>query len=442
MHRLLSLQTRRFPDLEIAELDTGGLDPRDAALAHAIYDTVLRRWLTLQHLLTKVLDVPWEELHPKVAAALLAGAAQLIFFDKVPSHSAVDEAVRFAKTASVRSGGLVNAVLRNLVTHMGGEDAGIPRDVQPVWTPGRTELPLAAGGALRFKVELLPGDPMQSLSIATSHPVELLRQWAKSMPMTDVRRLALHGVGSPPVILNTAFATAPLPQERLSVHASPGHHVWSGTHGELGELLRSRRDIWAQDPASALAVSSVSGLRPEVVIDVCAGMGTKTRQLAATFPESRVIATDVDLPRFRTLQRVLDGLANVEVVAFDKLRGLAGTADLVLLDVPCSNTGVLARRVEARYRFERGRQEKLASMQKQIIADAIPLLRAGGQGRERGRILYSTCSLDPSENREQARWAAKWHMFKISREHQRLPEGGPGEPSERYSDGAYSVVLE
>lgn len=442
VHRLLSSQCRRFPELEIAELHTTGLDERDASLAHAIYDTVLRRWLTLRHLLTAELNVPWEDLHPKIAAALLAGAAQIVFFDKVPAHAATDEAVKWAKQAGARSGGLVNAVLRALIARLGGKDDGIPRDVVTLWTPGRTELPLATGGALRFRTEILPADPMQALSIATSHPVELLRQWSRHMPMLEVRRLALHGLASAPVILNTSYAASELPAKNLSPHSAPGHHVFTGTRSELSALLDSRRDLWVQDSASSLAVSSVSDLAPALIIDACAGMGTKSRQIAATFPSARVIATDIDTVRLGALRESVRAVRGVEVVPYEKLRDFVGQADLVVLDVPCSNTAVLARRVEARYRYERARQEKLASMQKQIIADSIPLLKGAAGPGPRGAILYSTCSLDPLENEDQARWAAKWHMFKITREHRRLPGGGPGDPPESYSDGSYAVLLQ
>lgn len=442
MHRLLAKQVKQFPDLEIAELDTEGLDPRDAALAHAIYDTVIRRWMTIQHLLSFSLDKPWDEMHPKVAAPMLAGAAQIIFFDKVPIHAAVDEAVKAAKAAGPRSGGLVNAVLRTLVRELGGDENGLTLEKRPTWIAGRNEVPSAEGGALGFKRDVLPPDPMQALAIGTSHSLELLRLWAKHFPMHEVRRLAYHDITAPPTILNTSFAVSPLPEGVLTAHTSPGHHVWTGSHAELCELLRSRRDIWVQDPGSALAVAGVADLNPSVVIDVCAGMGTKTRQLAAAFPDARVITTDIDLPRYDTLREVFKGVSNVDVVPYQKLKDLSGQANLVLLDVPCSNSGTLARRTEARYRFDRDRSEKLVSMQKQIIADSIPLLKVGGGGSGRGRLLYSTCSLDPAENGEQARWAAKWHMFKVTRERSRLPEGGPGEPAEKYSDGSYAVLLE
>ena len=89
------------------------------------------------------------------------------------------------------------------------------------------------------------------------------------------------------------------------------------------------------------------------------------------------------------------------------LKDLRDQVDLLVMDVPCSNTAVLARRCEARYRFNLKSLSQLVDQQKQIIADALPYLKASG------RILYSTCSLDPAENEEQAQWIIKWHNFSI-----------------------------
>lgn len=435
---LLAVQAKRFPDLDIATPNTEGMQPRDAALAHFIYDTVIRRWLTLSFLVSMELDKEWKEIHPRIQSAMLAGAAQLVFFDKVPAHAAVHESVEWVKLQlGPRAGGLTNAMLRRVAELISPEE-GIGFAPRTSWTDKQDELPLADGGAVALTKHALPSDPMERLAVATSCPIDLLRTWSKSMSMRDVKKLALHGLTSPPTILNTTHATAPLPAEVIP-HTAPGHHVYTGTHEALGQLLDARKDIWVQDPASALGVLSVADLAPSVIIDACAGMGTKTRQLAATFPNAQIVATDIDLPRLNELERVFAGHSQVKVVPYKKMRDQwAGKADLVVLDVPCSNTGVLARRVEARYRHDRERCDSLANTQRQIIADSIPLL---APGRGKARILYSTCSLDPRENEEQAKWVERWHSLNTQREHRRMPEGGPGEPPERYSDGSYAVLM-
>ncbi|HVZ94475.1 MAG TPA: transcription antitermination factor NusB [Phycisphaerales bacterium] len=435
--RAIARQAKAWPDFDIEGLPEeamAGLSALDAAFAHAIYDAVIRRWLTLKHLLGTCLRVEYEKIEPRTLSALMCGAAQCLFMDKVPAHAATNESVNWVKSvAGDRAGGMVNAVMRKLLSL--APEGGASR--REAWSDKRDELPMADGTAITFREVVFPEDPMQRLAAATSCPVELLRTLSKSMPMREARKIALHGLLHPPIVLNTAHAQAELPAAVLP-HNVPGHHVYTGTHEELRTILSSRKDIWVQDPGSSLAVSSVTDLSPSLIVDPCAGLGTKTRQLAATFPNAKIIATDVDLPRRQTLAGVFAGHDRVTVIDYERLLDWVGKADLVLLDVPCSNTGVLARRVEARYRYSAKRTAELVSTQRQIIADSLRLLATG---RNRGKILYSTCSLDPEENEEQARWAVRWHSFALSRESRRLPEGQPGEGPERYTDGSYAVLL-
>jgi len=430
-------QVRRFPDLAFEDaLPTQGLDARDAALAHFMYDQVIRRWGTIYGVVSPLLEKPIEELTPKAHAAIFVGAAQILFMDRVPLHAALYETVEWTKhRGSPGVTRLTNAVLRRIMELLPAEGQRQKRERA---TDLRDELPLADGQALALSREVLPADALERLAIATSHPLELLRTWTKRFGLRDTRALALHGLVTAPVILNTAHAQADLP-EGCRAHRAPGHHVYEGDHAALSAALRERRDIWVQDPASSLAVGSVTDLKPGLVVDACAGKGTKTRQLRAAFPGARIVATDIDRVRQRVLKETFAGDEAVRVVRYEELAEFAGQSDLVLLDVPCSNTGVLARRPEARYRFDRKRLESLAGMQRQIIADSLPLLKSGKGGS--GRILYSTCSLDPSENEEQAAWAEKWHALRVEREHRRAPEGAPGEGPEAYSDGAYAVLL-
>ncbi|TVQ32977.1 MAG: hypothetical protein EA376_03955 [Phycisphaeraceae bacterium] len=445
--RRLAFQVRRFPDLDIRPLETQGLDARDAAFAHALEDVILRRWLTITAILDGAcLRKPFIDLETKVRSALLVGAAQLLFFDKAPAYAAINESVDWVK-AAVRpgAGGLVNASLRSLTELIAQDDSGV-RITREQWTDKRDELPMEDGSAIVLTREALPQDPLERLEAATSHPRELLRAWTKSMSMREARRLALHGLARPPVILNTAHLQAPLEDDpdgafRFTQHMAPGHHVFEGPHETLVKLLRTRRDVWVQDPASSLAVMAVADLSPPLILDICAGRGTKTRQLEHTFPNAQIVATDIDPPRHRTLEESFRGHERVRIIPFRDLDEWAGKADMVLIDAPCSNTGVLARRIEARYRVSEEKTRELVAMQRQIIADSVRLLHPGGAGRSRGTILYSTCSLDPRENQEQAEWASRWHGISVSRSETRPPGGGPGEPPERYSDGSFAALL-
>jgi 16S rRNA (cytosine967-C5)-methyltransferase len=320
-------------------------------------------------------------------------------------------------------------VLRKVAGMRAGERDHLP------WADARDRLPMSHGASIPLSGVLLPEEPLERLSVATSHTQWLLKRWQAEHP-GRMSELALHSLAAAPTLINTTYARSALPGF-LAPHRQAGIHVFTGSHAELSELLAARSDLWVQDAASSLAVAGVSALQPRVIIDSCAGQGTKTRQLAAAFPEAEVIATDVDDHRYRVLEDLYRGHRTVRVVPRKDLLEFAGRADLVLLDVPCGNSGVLARRPEAKYRASNSQLKRLNGIQRQIVADSIPLLRES----PRGRTLYSTCSIDREENRELVDWACKWHGFNVGHELLTLPAGLPGEPPEAYHDGSFSALL-
>ncbi len=427
--------------MTLVPLDTGGLDDRDAGLANAIYDAVIRRWMTLECLLDSALKTHLGANEPAMQAVLLAGAAQVFFLDRVPAHAVINESVELAKRLVRQgAGGLTNAVLRKMAGLRArvGPPSDAARRQSPsgaTAAPFRDDVPLSDGRVLQLSAPTLPGGAVEYMAAATSHPPWLIRRWTAQLGADAARSLALHSLISAPTILNTAHATAPLPSG-LSPHSSPGHHVFAGRRIELVELLESRRDIWVQDPASSAAVAGASELRPATIIDACAGQGTKTRQLAATFPSARIVASDVDPARFRTLFSEFRGSDQVLVVpARELLDRFAGKADLVLLDVPCSNSGVLARRTEAKYRCSEHQLQRLAAIQRQIITDTLPLRSP------HGRVLYSTCSIDADENTAITGWARVTHRLSIEREATVLPAAVPGDAPATYHDGSFAALL-
>ncbi len=103
--------------------------------------------------------------------------------------------------------------------------------------------------------------------------------------------------------------------------------------------------------------------------------------------------------------------------------------------MPCTNTGVLARRPEAKYRWSPAQVRELAQMQRSIIADSIRLLKPGGA------ILYSTCSIEDEENRAITEWACRDGAFRPERERTQEPLSTPGGAPTAHRDGSYSVLL-
>lgn len=423
---VLTQQAARFPEIEPLDLDTASLDSRDAALAHALYDASIRRWLTLEYLIQQGLNRPFRELEPALQAILILGAAQLVLLDRIPPHAALDQSVELAKRAlRPGAGNLVNAVLRRVNASIG--------DRSGPWHNDRRSVPLASGSRDLIGIKL-PENERQRLSVATSVPLPLIDRWANDHSQAEITDACLHSLANPPTVLNVSYLQSPLSEGSTAPHDCKGHALWIGLRDDLGPLLLERDDVWAQDASSAEAVRSIEDLNPKRIIDLCAGQGTKTRQLRATFPEAQIIATDVDQARFATLSKVFENDDRVNVLTMAELRHAErGRADLVLLDVPCSNTGVMGRRVESRYRSTPAALKRLKSIQRQIIQDSVSLLAKSGS------ILYATCSIDHAENQSQMIWASKALQMSVSRERASLPatRGNP----ESSVDGSYSALL-
>ncbi len=456
-------QVPRFPRLAFdardarSESDGAHLDARDAALADAIEQCTLRHWLAIECVVRAHVQRPWLTVQPPLRAALMTGAAQLLFFDRLPAHAVVDETVGWTKSQLHRgAGGMVNAVLRAVAALRSGvQDAPDPaRTAEPAalarWSGRRDALPADDGRVIMLGREILPADPAERLSVQTSHARALIAHWRQTLGADRALAVAAHGLCRPPTVIaldgdRDTSAPSPGDRELLSPHQEPGFAVWTGPHQALEAWLAAHPAARVQDPASAAAVTALAahcahrGERPRRILDACAGRGTKTVQLARAFPDSQVIATDPDAQRMRALRVRCAPFANVTVVDTDQLGTLAGTIDIAVLDVPCTNTGTLARRLEARYRWSDDELRALRRMQREIAEHHAALLDRSVAGR--AAILWSTCSVDPTENREQASWIAQMSRGTIEMESMRWPSGAPGSAPAAYSDGSYHALV-
>jgi len=193
------------------------------------------------------------------------------------------------------------------------------------------------------------------------------------------------------------------------------------------------------DPATAMAVDLLDPQPGERVLDACASPGGKTALIAdRTGSAGHIVACDVHADRIALLQDTLTRLKlpDVEVVKADlRKHGLPEPLiqepfDGILLDVPCSNTGVLRRRPDARWRFDPDRLGRTVALQRALLDRMAALLTPGG------RLVYSTCSLEPEENEEQiAQWLQEHPEF-------RQRESRSCFPPETQTDGAFAAVLE
>ena len=428
LHEKWARQVVRFPDFSLDSVDYADLSAREQDLVRAIDRSLSRRFLTVHFLLRQKLSRRFETLHPAVRSALAVGAAQLLFFERIPAHAVINESVEWVKKRRGSGpAGMVNAVLRRLAESVSGKC----ENYDPT---ALDQVPLSDGSALLLEEKVLPTDPVDRIAVATSHPVSLCRHWLLRQKSTTVRQRCLHDLVHPPIVLNTRYTqTEQIPD--AEPHLTPGCHVYRGKTDQLKSFLAEHRDVWVQDAASATALDVALDTKPGLILDLCAGKGTKTRQLQRMFPESSIVATDVDRKRLEILRQSFPADEQVRILNPPELRDYYGKADLILLDVPCSNSGVLARRPEARYRLTSGSLSGLRDLQRQITADALPLLRTGGQ------ILYATCSLEEEENQMHAEWITRWHGMQVIRQSEVQPAGLPGEEPYHYRDGSFSVLM-
>jgi 16S rRNA (cytosine967-C5)-methyltransferase len=425
----LARVAEQFPHVDPPDTDLAGHSPADAALALAIYRTTVQRWFTLQTICERFLSKQSRRLEPAMQAVLFSGAAQLVFFDRLPAYAVVDESVGLArKLVRPNAAGMVNAVLRQVDRLVSG-GARIKQ-----WHPDAQLVPLPGGGAVKLKEPVLPAPDAldKHLVAATSVPLRLVREWLQRFGENETTRLCLHGIENPPttIAVEPGF-DASSNKSFYNPHEREGFVVWTGPNEALRGFLDGHAHRRVQDVASTLAVESTRDQTPKTILDYCAGMGTKTRQLALLHPGAQITATDTHPGRRESLEQATADLPNVRVVEPDQAGREA--YDLVLLDVPCSNTGVLARRPEARYRYSQQSLGELVKLQRQIIEHASAWVSPGGL------LLYSTCSIEPPENKKQAERRLR-RGGELLAEHQQFPQSDPG-GADTYTDGSYHALI-
>ena len=347
----------------------------DRNLATALVLGVLRWQIQLDHQLQALLKRPNGKLDREILIALRMGAFQLQHLDRIPARAVIDESVELAKQAGHKfASGMVNAVLRKF-----------------------------SGGAQG--VEFSEGT-IAKLALAQSHPEWMVGRWADVYGIEGARAICRHGQSQPVLTI------------RLGEPAVEEELAQAGIQLEPGELLRSARTVVAgdvtataafregrvrlQDEGSQLVAEITAGAfagldqKVKSIIDTCAAPGGKTLILAERSREAHIVACESSAQRFDQLQARLAGSGDsVECRHADATElNEDGVFDLALADVPCSGTGTLGRNPEIRHRLKLEDLPRQAERQRAILSAALRAVRVGG------RVVYSTCSLEPEENEQ------------------------------------------
>jgi 16S rRNA (cytosine967-C5)-methyltransferase len=400
-------------------------DSRDRGLGEQIAAGVVKNLLLLRDQMEHYSGKSAASVDPLVQKILAIGLYQMKFLDRIPAAAAVDSAVEQAKDFGRRkAAGFVNAVLRNV--------ARMPEPPMP------DEI----------------ADPAAFAQRALSHPPMFFQRLAKLLGAERAMAFCRHDNSDPPIVLRMFQGIEPadlvleweqlrsqyadLPDVELWPHESPGLLVVRGVRG--GRILGhwAKMGLAQVQDATAAGVVEKMQISPDMrVLDRCAGLGTKTMQIHERVGISgEVVAVDASEFRCQKLGELLAerGIGNVRVVHARELAvgQIPKPLDRILIDVPCSNSGVLARRPEARYRDQ---VDCLVKIQREILDDTLPWLAPGGI------LVYSTCSVWPEENELQTKeFLARNAGLELIEECFTLPSMGESSP-EKYHDGGYVAVV-
>ena len=344
------------------------LNEKDRGLCHELTLGVLRRKLYLDAFIEQLSS--GKRIDIEIRIALQLALFQLLFLDRIPAHSAINESVELAAYAKKSSAkGFVNALLRSM-------QRGHPK--------------------LSFE------NDAERISIESSHPRWLVDKWIAEFGLESAEAICLANNKTPSLAFR-AIGKEPEPIENListgAIRASEAvKNCFIATHfnTELRRLA-DEGSIYCQDEGSQLVAQCVIDIAARRVLDVCAAPGGKTSMIA-TSAEAFVVAGDLHFSRVERLKATCQNQsANVQVVQLDAtgcLPFVAQSFDTVLVDAPCSGTGTIRHNPEIRYSITKTDIDELSCKQLLILENASDTVANGG------RLIYSTCSLECEENEE------------------------------------------
>lgn len=402
--RVLELhdQTGRFLQDLLQECDSQHqLSSQDRAAAVDMASGVVRRRRTIDVLLRSQITRERARIEDDLWRVLQLGTYQLVYA-KTPDHAAVDSTVELCRALDrERWTGFTNAALRGIGRMLTDEICD---------ACSADALPLSAGQYRRLNSPAFP-DPSTDfpgyLGDGFSLPSTLADRWATRLPREQALKTCFYSVDSPPTTLRVNLMRSSIAEvvESLNEHGCsaipgrvPGSVIVAGANRpeRLPGFVDGKWSV--QDESSMAASRLLNPIAGELILDLCAAPGGKTTHLAElSRDKATIIACDVSQHRLDRVRENADRLqlkkVEVALIGRDGSGVPDGPFHAILADVPCSNTGVLCRRPEARWRFHPAELAELVQLQTKLLLTACERVRMGG------RVVYSTCSMEPEENR-------------------------------------------
>jgi 16S rRNA (cytosine967-C5)-methyltransferase len=373
----------------------------DRRLAVELINGVVRRRATLDAFITPHVTRPRHRIEGELWTLLQLGTYQLAFLDTVPAYAAVSETVSLAKGIGRRGwDGFVNGILRAVQSLLANGSA---------IEPAADAFPREAGQYRRLSRTVFADpstDPAGYVAEAFSFPLWLIHRWQSRFDLSELCRLGFWFDQAPTLSLrvNELKTTR---DDLLGSLMAQGVPARPGSLAEAIHLEATLRIdtlpgfaeglFSVQDESAMQAVDLLAPQPGDAVLDLCAAPGAKTTHLAERMKNTGgIIATDVRGDRLKRIEencrRLAVSIVKTALILPDGKDLPAGPFDAILVDVPCSNTGVLGKRPEARWRINAVQIAELTAQQRSLLRAACLRLKPGG------RVVYSTCSIEPEEN--------------------------------------------
>ena len=382
-------------------LKSASLSSSDTAFVKELVFGVFRNRILLDYIIRKNSSIRLKKIDPKILNILRTGAYQILFMDKVPEHAAVSESVNLAKKCSgQKTVSFVNAVLRQIIR------------TNPEKTPDLSQI--------KDKTELL--------SVKYSYPLPLAEFFVKNFK-EQAESLMAAGNVSPDlcVRVNTLKITKEDFIKRLDTldityKETPFTDCGLYLFGATEEKRKSLSGLFTvQDQSSQLAALALAPENGNFVLDLCSAPGGKTTHIAELMENrGEILASDIYESRLKSVDFLAKNLG-IDIIktrqgdATVVDEALIGKADKILADVPCSGLGIIRRKPDIKYKENITDFSELNEIQSKILETAYRYLKPGGV------MVYSTCTVNRSENTQQIEKFIKNHpdmsLDKIKSEH-------------------------
>ena len=390
---------------------------------------------------------PVRRIPAKLLNIIRLATYEIVYCPETPEYSIVNEAVENAKALSgkksAKGGAFVNAVLRQIIRHISS------RQIQLDQADGRRTLPQTPQAGCQFDQPFLPDPqaaPADYLATTFSLPRCLITDWLNEFGLEETRRICFASNRRPSIYIrpNTLKITIERLAQKIrqldaDIEIVPEQAMIKVKSPKAVTDLPgfAEGEFSIQDISSSQAVKMLAPQPGWRILDLCAAPGVKTTQLAEAANDSAtILATDINAER---LQQVKEnaarlGIKNISTIPYEDIEkdpAQLDRFDAILLDVPCSNTGVLARRVESRFRLRQNTIAELTGTQAELLQKAAALVKPGG------KICYSTCSIQKAENADLVGQFLQHNPdFKLEFEAVILPS------AERFDhDGGYVAII-